>query len=125
MTDMVSTYVFKHSFERLRPCNNPDLMMRIRLLVPCPVGYSFTSNHAANHFGMAAFFFLTLRPVIKKWAWLAFLWAGIICYAQVYVGIHYPLDIAGGMLVGLCFGIVTATFFNKRFGFAIFGHQPS
>jgi membrane-associated phospholipid phosphatase len=124
MTDMVGTYVFKHGFERIRPCNEPDMLSHLRLLVPCPSGYGFTSNHAANHFGMATFFFLTFRHVIKKWALLAFAWAVAICYAQVYVGIHYPLDIVGGMLLGLCFGIATATFFNKRFGFAIFGNQP-
>jgi len=125
LTDMTGTYVFKHGFERLRPCNDPDFFMNVRLLLKqCAGGSSFTSNHAANHFGMATFFFITFRHIIGKWAWILIFWAAAICYAQVYVGVHYPLDVFVGSLLGLAFGITTGTFFNKRFGFAIFDNQP-
>ncbi len=124
LTDMVGTYVFKHGFERLRPCSDPDFVDHVRLVLKqCAGGYSFTSNHAANHFGMAAFFFVTFRHLIKKWAWVGLFWAAAICYAQVYVGVHYPLDVIVGALLGLAFGISTGTIFNKRFGFAIFDNQ--
>lgn len=121
LTDMTGTYVFKHGFERLRPCSNPDFADRVRLVLKqCSGGYSFISNHAANHFGMATFFFVTFRHLLKKWVWVAFLWAAAIAYAQVYVGVHYPADVFAGSLLGLAFGITTGSFFNKRFGFAIF-----
>jgi undecaprenyl-diphosphatase len=124
LTDIISSRVFKNGFERLRPCSDPQFMMHVRLLVNhCSGGYSFTSSHAANHFGMAVFFYLTLRRVIGKWALAGFPWAFLICYAQVYVGVHYPLDIAGGMIIGICFGLITGVIFNKRFGFANFGMQ--
>jgi membrane-associated phospholipid phosphatase len=124
LTDMTGTYVFKHAFERLRPCSDPDFASHVRLLLKqCAGGYSFTSNHAANHFGMAAFFFITFRHMLKKWAWIAIFWAAAICYAQVYVGVHYPLDVFVGALLGLAFGITTGTLFNKRFGLAIFDNQ--
>jgi len=123
LTDMTGTYVFKHAFERLRPCSNPDFSDHVRLLLnQCAGGYSFVSNHAANHFGMAAFFFVTFRHSLKKWAWAALIWAAFIAYAQVYVGVHYPADVLAGALLGLAFGITTGSFFNKRFGFAIFGN---
>ena len=126
LTDMTGTYVFKHAFERFRPCADPDFSVQVRLLVKqCAGGYSFISNHAANHFGMAAFFFVTMHHLLKKWTWLAFLWAGSIVYAQVYVGVHYPLDVFVGALLGLSFGITTGTFFNKRFGLTIFDNQPT
>ncbi len=126
LTDMTGNYVFKHQFERLRPCSDPDFFFRVRLLVnQCSGGYSFTSNHAANHFGMATFFYFTLRPVLKKWAWIGFLWAGLVAYAQVYVGVHYPFDVLAGSLLGFFFGGITATLFNKRYGFAIFDNQPT
>lgn len=126
LTDMTGTYVFKHEFERLRPCSDPDFVNEVRLLVKhCAGGYSFISNHAANHFGMAVFFFVTFRHLLRKWAFLALFWAASIAYAQVYVGVHYPLDVVCGALLGLAFGITTGTFFNKRFGFAIFDDQPS
>lgn len=126
LTDMTGTYVFKHGFERLRPCNDPDFYMHVRLLLKqCGGGYSFTSNHAANHIGMATFFFITFRHMLKTWARIALVWAVAICYAQVYVGIHYPLDVLAGALIGLAFGITTASLFNKRFGLAIFDNQFS
>lgn len=122
LTDMTGTYVFKHVFERLRPCSDPEFFTHVRLLLKqCAGGYSFTSNHAANHFGMATFFFITFRHLFKIWAWIALYWAAAICYSQVYVGVHYPLDVLAGAMLGLAFGITTGTFFNKRFGIAIFG----
>ncbi|MBL7744816.1 MAG: phosphatase PAP2 family protein [Chitinophagaceae bacterium] len=126
LTDMTGTYLFKHNFERLRPCGDPDFYYRVRLLVSqCSGGYSFTSNHAANHFGMATFIFITFYPFIKKWAWMAFAWAGLIAYAQIYVGVHYPADILAGSLIGLLIGTLTGKLFNNRYGFTIFDNQPT
>ena len=124
VTDMTGTYLFKHGIERIRPCNNPDMLAQLRLLVGCPGGYSFTSNHAANHFGMAAFLFFTFRHLFKKWMWLAFLWAGSICYAQVYVGVHYPTDIAGGMLLGIIAGSLSGYIFNRNFRLSLQEKSP-
>lgn len=126
LTDMTGNYLFKHVFERVRPCGDPDFFFHVRLLTNhCSTGYSFISNHAANHFGIAMFFFLTLRPVLKKWAAIAFLWAALVAYSQVYVGIHYPSDVIAGALLGLLFGALTGTIFNKRYGFAIFDIQST
>jgi membrane-associated phospholipid phosphatase len=126
LADMCGTYVFKHNFKRMRPCNDPDFFSQVRLVVDyCSGGFGFVSNHAANHFGMATFFFITLKPVIGKWALIGFLWAGLIAFAQVYVGVHYPFDILAGSLLGVGFGVLTGSLFNKRFGFAIFGNQPT
>jgi undecaprenyl-diphosphatase len=122
LTDMASSKLIKEAFERLRPCQDPDFFEHVRLLVNrCSGGYSFTSSHAANHFGMATFFFITARPLIRNWSLLAFLWAAIIGYSQVYVGVHYPFDILGGATVGMLIGFTLGRFFNKRFGIAIFG----
>jgi membrane-associated phospholipid phosphatase len=120
LTDMTGTNFFKHGFHRIRPCNNPDLLAHLRLLVPCPGGFSFISNHAANHFGMATFLLLSFRHLLNNWIWLVFLWAAVISYAQVYVGVHYPSDIAGGMVLGIFYGTLTGFVFNKYFGL----HHP-
>ncbi len=126
LTDMTGNYVFKQSFERTRPCGDPDFFFHVRLLVDhCSTGYSFVSNHAANHFGLATFFFLTTKPLLQKWAYIAFLWAALISIAQVYVGIHYPSDILGGAILGIIFGTLTGTLFNKRHGFSIFDTQST
>ncbi|HLG39719.1 MAG TPA: phosphatase PAP2 family protein [Chitinophagaceae bacterium] len=126
LTDMGGTNIFKDNFDRDRPCADFDFSMHVRLLVNCVGnGNSFISNHAANHFGMAAFFFVTFWPVLKKWALIGFLWAACIAYAQVYVGIHYPLDVLTGALFGALIGFGTGKLFNKRYQFAIFDNQPT
>lgn len=125
LTDMIGTYGFKHVFERERPCWDPQLTDHIRLVMKqCSGGYGFVSNHAANHFGMAAFFYMSFRNRFPKWAWIGFAWAGLIAFAQVYIGVHYPLDVITGALLGLLIGLSTGSFFNKRFGIAIFDNQP-
>jgi membrane-associated phospholipid phosphatase len=118
ITDLIGARVFKDGFERLRPCSDPNFSSQVRLLLNhCSGGYSFTSNHAANHFGMAAFFFVTFRHIFKKWGSLAFLWAAAIGYAQVYVGVHYPLDVAGGAALGIITGLCTGMLYHRFFGF--------
>ena len=125
LTDMIGNYVFKHGIERLRPCNDPSMIEQVRLLLDhCGAGYSFISNHAANHFGMASFFYISFRHISKPAAWVAIVWAILIAYAQVYVGVHYPLDVICGGLLGIAVGSTLGRFYNKRFGIAIFGHQP-
>lgn len=116
IADYSGTRLFKYGFERIRPCNAPEMQDQLRLLVRCPSGYGFISNHAANHFAMATFIFLTLHKHIGRWAWAAYLWAGAIAYAQIYVGVHYPLDIIAGSLWGLMAGTLTGTVFVKQFG---------
>lgn len=117
ITDLIGTRVFKESFERLRPCQDPDFMFHVRLLLKeCSGSFSFVSNHAANHFGIATFALLTFRGVFKKWMYLAYAWALMIAYAQVYVGVHYPLDVLGGAVLGSLAGVLTAWIFHRKWG---------
>lgn len=125
LSDITGTYLFKHGFERVRPCNNPDILSHLRLLVVCPSGYGFTSNHAANHFAMATFIFITFRHLFKSWTLLAFAWAGAIAYAQVYVGVHYPGDVVCGAFLGIIFGTFTGTQFNKHIGYLLSTTKPN
>ncbi len=114
LTDQASMFI-KDAVGRLRPCRDPLLAQYVRVLVYyCPQSGSFTSSHAANHFGLAMFSFLTLRPHVGKWALLFFLWAGVIAYSQVYVGVHYPLDVLGGAVLGMIMGTLSGGFFQRR-----------
>lgn len=118
LSDQISSNFFKNFFERTRPCNDIFMQLQGRLLLNrCPSSFSFTSSHATNHFAAAMFLFLSLKPAFKKWSYLFFVWAATISYGQVYVGVHYPLDILGGCLVGCSVGYLTGTYFNKKFGF--------
>jgi undecaprenyl-diphosphatase len=105
ITDQISSSFFKPFFHRLRPCADPAIMFKSRLLLDhCAGGFSFTSSHAANHFGLAMLVFMTLQPLFKKYTFLFFIWAAIIGYAQIYVGVHYPLDVLVGSCIGLFVG---------------------
>jgi membrane-associated phospholipid phosphatase len=116
LTDFVSSDLIKENIFRLRPCHDPEFA---RLLVGyCPMSSGFTSSHATNHFGLAAFFYVTLREIPLFWRKMFFAWAGIIVFAQVYVGVHYPLDVICGGLVGIVFGYLNAKAFNRIFGLA-------
>lgn len=117
LTDQLSSSFIKNLVERPRPCREELLMGQMRLILNnCSGGYSFPSSHATNHFGFAMFLFLTLRPIMKKWSYVFFIWAATIAYGQVYVGVHYPLDIVAGTLLGCLIGYFTGTYFNKRIG---------
>jgi len=117
LSDFVSSTLIKGSFIRLRPCHDPSLADKIRFLVSyCPTSSGFTSSHAVNHFASAMFIFTTFKKVVSPaWVYL-FLWAFFICYAQVYVGVHFPLDVFCGAIVGLILGFIPAKIFNNRIG---------
>jgi len=113
--DMISHRVIKKEVQRLRPCQTERLGEEVHLLVPCGGGYSFTSNHATNHFAMATFFAGTVGVFFRRWRWLFFGWAFGVAYAQVYVGVHYPLDVAGGAVLGMMIGGVMMFIWKKVF----------
>jgi len=116
IADLLGTYAFKETVRRIRPCNEPGLSGQVRLLLQkCPGGYSFLSNHAANHFGLATFMVLTFKPIFKQWVYFAYLWALLICFAQVYVGAHYPFDIVAGAILGMAAGYLTASVYRHNF----------
>jgi membrane-associated phospholipid phosphatase len=115
LTDILSSHIIKENIIRIRPCRDPDMAGMVRVLASyCPQSSSFTSSHAANHFGLATFLSLTLRPFIRSWVYLFYFWAFLIVYAQIYVGVHYPIDILGGAAVGVIIGSLTAWLYNKK-----------
>ena len=113
ITDQLSSSIIKPFFERLRPCKDPIIMDQVRLLINCGSGYSFTSSHAINHFGVAFFFGIVLWRLSRWVLPIAFLWAATVSYSQVYVGVHYPFDVIGGGMIGFFIGSITA-FLCKR-----------
>ncbi len=117
VTDLISSKIIKPLIGRIRPCNDIELAETIRILVThCGQNGSFTSSHAANHFGLAMFLFVTLHKIMGHSAYLFFLWAGLISYAQVYVGVHFPFDIIGGAILGCLIGHASGRFFNNKLG---------
>lgn len=106
LADQFSASWVKESVQRLRPCNDPLLKDYIRSIVPCGSGYSFISAHATNHFALAVFFSWFFRQ-LNSWSgfkYVFYLWAASIAFAQVYVGVHFPLDVIVGALAGVLIG---------------------
>ena len=67
--------------------------------------YGFASSHAANTFGTAIFVWLVLKPYYKGMVWI-FVWAALMTYTRIYLGVHFPGDIIAGAVVGLGSGWV-------------------
>jgi len=117
LADYTSSSVVKKTIKRPRPCRQVELQEEIVLMVHCGSGYSFTSSHATNHFALAVFIFLTLGKLGWYFRWPFILWATIIAYSQVYVGVHFPLDIISGAILGTLIGFILAILFNRYVGF--------
>jgi undecaprenyl-diphosphatase len=112
ITDFSSARILKPLFERLRPCYDPETVGVVRWIIECGGKYSFPSAHASNHFGLACFWYYSIYFMTRsKWRWL-WIWAILISFAQVYVGIHFPLDVIGGALLGLITGFGLARLFE-------------
>jgi undecaprenyl-diphosphatase len=103
--------LFKNGFQRLRPCNNPDINSFIRV-VKSSSSFSFFSAHAANSMAVAAFLFVILKGYFK-YLWLLFLWPLIFAYSRIYLGLHYPLDIITGYFFGALFGFCMSKIYQK------------
>ncbi len=117
LTDSISSKIIKPFFARPRPCMDVDFSAQVRLVASyCGGNGSFTSSHATNHFGLAMFFFVTMQHLAPKYVKFFFLWAALVCFAQIYVGVHYPSDIIGGALFGTLVGNFVGKFFNNKNG---------
>jgi len=104
LADRFASGFCKPFFERLRPCHEPSLATVVHIVNgKCGGKFGFISSHAANTFGVAMFFFLLGRKDAKWLRWL-FLWAAVVSYSRVYVGVHYPADILVGGLTGILWG---------------------
>jgi membrane-associated phospholipid phosphatase len=112
--DFTSASIAKKLIKRDRPCNDPIVSKTdILRIAACGTGYSFPSTHATDHFA-AAFFLIML--FYKKWRWIwlwGILWAGLISFAQVYVGVHFPIDVFCGALYGILIGWLFSLLFKK------------
>ena len=120
LADIISSHIIKENIMRIRPCRDPALAAECIFRVNyCPKSSSFTSSHATSHFALSMFIYQTLKRVSKWWG-MIFLWAAVISYTQVYVGVHYPLDVICGGLVGCGIGAFMAYMYRRQIGLIIF-----
>ena len=101
VTDQFTNLV-KYTFQRLRPCNDPQINTIIRIVKDSET-FSFFSGHAANSMATTVFIYQILKRHYK-YAFLLFLFPLIFAYSRIYLGLHFPGDILTGYTVGVIFG---------------------
>ncbi|HEX7492954.1 MAG TPA: phosphatase PAP2 family protein [Bacteroidales bacterium] len=102
LSDQASV-LFKNLVHRLRPCYEPSLQGFVHVFNgDCGGKYSFVSSHATNSFDVAL---LSLLFIKKRWYSICIiLWALVIGYSRIYLGVHYPGDVICGSLLGALIG---------------------
>lgn len=103
ITDSIGNYGFKETIERPRPCQTTE-HVQAHTLVKCGHGFSFVSNHAANHSAIAVFLIVTIGFISRYFNYFMVFWALSIGLGQIYVGVHYPTDVLAGFLLGSIVG---------------------
>jgi len=105
VADQGSVHLFKNTFQRLRPCHNEAILNIVHIVNnKCGGLYSFVSSHATNTFAFAVFTSLYFNK--KKISYLLIFWAIIVSYSRIYLGVHYPLDVFGGAILGVIIGVI-------------------
>lgn len=111
-SDVTSSYILKNVFNRLRPCRELDLKPLIyNFGQKCGGKFGFVSSHAANAF-LLMYFSLRCLRFDRKLIHLLWFVPSVVAYSRIYLGVHYPGDILGGIAVGLFWGHCFSSLFK-------------
>jgi len=114
VTDQMANF-FKYGIQRLRPCHDLEVNHLMRLVKSyCGGKFGYFSAHAGNSFAIATFFAILFKKKIKYSSILLLLWALLVAYSRIYIGVHFPLDVITGVGLGSFFGWL----FHKLYIFA-------
>jgi undecaprenyl-diphosphatase len=114
LTDQISVHAFKEVFQRPRPCHQDHLIGTLRIVDGCGGAYGFVSSHAANTFGLATLLGKILRTKFKWVSPALLIWAAVVSYSRIYLGVHFPGDVLGGAILGMAIGNVLFTIAQRR-----------
>ena len=116
-TDQLANF-FKFTVERLRPCQDGVFDEAIRFVAPYCGKYGYLSGHASSSMALAVYIGLLLKHHYPKLIFIMLCYTILVSYSRIYVGVHYPLDIISGMVMGAIIGFVyynIQRFFQTQF----------
>lgn len=112
ISDQFTSSFMKPFFERLRPCHDPSISHLVHVVDGCGGQFGFASSHASNSFALATMLHLFFRTKFKYTS-ILFIWAGLVSYSRIYVGVHFPGDIVVGAIVGYLIGWFLFVLYSK------------
>jgi undecaprenyl-diphosphatase len=116
--DQFTFSFMKPVFARPRPCHSPEIGHLVHVVKKCGGQYGFASGHASNSFGIAMYIWMTFRNIWPSFK-VIFIWAAVVAFSRIMVGVHYPGDILTGAVLGIIFGylvfrLTTWLYFKKN-----------
>lgn len=122
-SDQILSGFMKPFFERFRPSRDPELESLVHIVNNYRGGrFGFASSHAGNAFALAIFIFQIFKEKYRWIKWM-FVWAAIVAYSRIYLGVHYPGDILVGTAIGLLMGWLffrISDYFRVKYGPRLF-----
>lgn len=106
ITSIMGEGIIKNIVQRPRPfITHPD----ISIIINAPISFSFPSGHTASSFAAA----VVLGYYINGWRYVFYIFATLIAFSRIYLCVHYPSDIIGGIVLGVICGLLTIRIIDK------------
>lgn len=121
LADQFTSNFMKPYFARPRPCHDPVISSSVFVLRGCGGQFGFASSHASTTFALATSLWLYGRRTFRL-AWIMFVWAALVSYSRIYVGVHYPVDLFVGATAGAAISLIVYLIYRlilRRLGLRI------